>query len=245
MKTGGASFEITMPPAAAPGSALVFASPHSGSFYPDDMQAAEPLALRSLKSAEDALVSDLVRSGPSFGAPLIEGLVGRAYLDLNRDPGELDPELIQGVVGAVGPKTRAGYGVIPRLSGDGKPLYQRRLSLDEAHGRIEAVHSPYHEALSGLMQSVKATHGRAVLIDWHSMPTRAAGVEVVIGDRHGSSCQTSLTRRLRRLFEGLGWRVALNHPYAGGWSTQTWGRPDDGFEAVQIELSRNLYLDET
>jgi len=76
------------------------------------------------------------------------------------------------------------------------------------------------------------------------MPTRAVGAEVVLGDRHGSSCQARLTRRLRDLFEGLGWRVALNHPYAGGWSTQFWGRPADGYEAIQIELSRKLYLDE-
>jgi len=67
---------------------------------------------------------------------------------------------------------------------------------------------------------------------------------VVLGDRHGSSCDAELTRRLRRAFEALGWRVALNQPYAGGWTTQTWGRPDVGFHAIQIELNRALYFDE-
>ncbi|MBA4808739.1 N-formylglutamate amidohydrolase [Brevundimonas sp.] len=244
MTTDGASFAITLPPAAAPPTALVFASPHSGDVYPDDMGAGAGLARSSLKSAEDALVGTLVRQGPACGAPLIEARIGRAYLDLNRDPAELDPDLIADVDGPVGAKTRAGYGVIPRLSGDGLPLYDRRLSMAEAQARIRNAHTPYHAALAGLMQETRARHGRAVLIDWHSMPTRAVGAEVVLGDRHGSSCQTRLTRRLRDLFEGLGWRVALNHPYAGGWSTQTWGRPQDGYGAIQVELSRKLYLDE-
>jgi N-formylglutamate amidohydrolase len=244
MTTDGASFAITRPPATAAHTALVFASPHSGETYPDDMGATHGLPLSSLKSAEDALVGDLVRAGPTHGAPLIEGRIGRAYVDLNRNPAELDPGLIADVDGPVGPKTVAGYGVIPRLSGDGHPLYDRQLTRTEAEARIETAHRPYHDALADLMTTTRARHGRAVLIDWHSMPARAVGAEVVLGDRHGSSCDARLTRRLRALFESLGWRVALNHPYAGGWSTQIWGRPEDGYCSIQIELSRSLYLDE-
>lgn len=245
MKTDGPSFMISLPPEGAPQTALVFASPHSGQTYPEDMGAIAELPPSSLRSAEDALVGALVQSGPRHGAPLIEARIGRAYLDLNRDPVELDPGLITDVEGPVGAKTRAGYGVIPRLTGDGLPLYERRLSREEAEARIATAHQPYHQALADLMARTHERCGRAVLIDWHSMPARAAGVEVVLGDRHGTSCRPRLTRRLRHLFEKLGWRVALNHPYAGGWSTQVWGRPDQGYEAIQIELSRSLYLDET
>jgi N-formylglutamate amidohydrolase len=244
MTNGDASFAITPPASTARATPLVFASPHSGDLYPQDMDAAPGLDRHSLRSAEDALVSTLARAGPIHGAPLIEGRIGRAYLDLNRDPSELDPSLIEGLEGPVGLKTSAGYGVIPRLGGDGAQLYDRTLSRAEADARIATVHAPYHAALSDLMQQARARHGRAVLIDWHSMPSRAVGAEVVLGDRHGSSCRARLTRTLKGLFEGLGWRVALNHPYAGGWSTQGWGRPDEGFEAIQIELSRRLYLDE-
>lgn len=244
MTDGGDSFSITAPASDAPATALVFASPHSGDRYPKDMDAAPGLLHASLKSAEDALVGQLIVEGPRQGATLIEAHVGRAYVDLNRDPGELDPALIEGLDGPVGAKTAAGYGVVPRLAGDGTPLYARRLSLAEAQGRIDRVHRPYHQALGDLMETTRARQGRAVLIDWHSMPARAVGAEVVLGDRYGSACNARLSRRLRALFEGLGWRVAQNHPYAGGWSTQHWGRPDDGYEAIQIELSRRLYLDE-
>lgn len=232
---------------AAPGR-FVFASPHSGDLYPDDMKAAASLSPASLRSAEDARVDELIAPGLARGAVLVLGRIGRAYVDVNRDPTDLDPQLIADAPAGGGPRSAAGYGVIPRLAGDGRPLYDRRLTLDEARARIAGVHGVYHAALAERMQAARAAHGAAVLIDWHSMPARAVGgargVDVVLGDRHGTACDPALTRRVRGLFESMGWRVALNHPYAGGWSTQVWGRPEDGFHALQIELSRALYFDE-
>ncbi|MDP3379025.1 MAG: N-formylglutamate amidohydrolase, partial [Brevundimonas sp.] len=127
-------------------------------------------------------------------------------------------------------------------------------SLAEVTRRIAAAHAPYHVALGALMQEAHARHGVAVLIDWHSMPGPrasppakrpvAAFPQIVLGDRHGVACATALTRRVSALLGGEGLRVALNHPYAGGWTTERWGRPDKGFHALQIEISRALYLDE-
>lgn len=244
-----AAFAVLAP--AAPGR-FVFASPHSGDHYPADMAAAAGLETASLRSAEDALVDRLITPGLERGATLLLGRWGRAYVDLNRDPEDFDPVLIEGLEGrAASPRAVAGYGVAPRLTGDGRPLYDRRLGIDEVRERIRRAHAPYHDALEGLMQAARSRHGEAVLIDWHSMPSRATrglggarGPDVVLGDRHGSSCAGDLTRRLRKSFEALGWRVALNQPYAGGWTTQVRGRPAEGFHAVQIELNRALYLDE-
>lgn len=246
---GGAAFTVLR--RAGPGR-FVFASPHSGTVYPAAMRADPALPDASLRSAEDALVDRLVAAGADLGATVLLGRMGRAWVDLNRDPADLDPALIDGATdGAVSARTAAGYGVIPRLTGDGRPLYDRRLTLEEATGRIAGTHAPYHAALAEAMHAAHARHGEAVLVDWHSMPARATqgssgarGPDVVLGDRHGASCSADLTRRLRRAFEALGWRVALNQPYAGGWTTQRWGRPSEGFHAVQIELNRALYFDE-
>ena len=244
-------FHLTLPIGAR--GPFVFASPHSGGVYPADLGAAAGLSRASLRSAEDALVDRLISAGPDHGAALIAGRLSRAYVDLNRDPAELDPVLIEDCPGAeVTAKVAAGFGVIPRRTGDGATLYDRRLTLAESRSRLEAVHAPYHTALAGLMQDAHRRLGVAILIDWHSMPSRAAGgqgrttrgPDVILGDRHGAACRARLTRRLRALFEGAGWRVGLNRPYAGGYSTQLWGRPDEGFQAVQIELNRALYLDE-
>lgn len=247
-----ATFVVT----AATGEAgqMVFASPHSGVIRPSDMGERTNLSAATLRSAEDVGVDRLVRTGPALGAPLIAGLVSRAYCDLNRAPSELDPDLVDGVEGGGRTaKVAAGFGVIPRKAGDGAALYDRRLSLAEAHGRLERVHAPYHQGLADLMQAARERHGVALLIDWHSMPSWATGgrgrsgrgVDIVLGDRHGASCRGVNMRRIRALFEAQGWRVSLNAPYAGGYATQAWGRPDEGFQAVQVELNRALYLDET
>ena len=239
--------------ATGPAGAMVFASPHSGTAWPADMGEVAGLALSTLRSAEDVGVDGLIAGGPSRGVPVIAGQVARAYVDLNRSPTELDPALVDGEVPAT-PTARvsAGFGVIPRRAGDGTDLYDRRLTPAEAAGRLDRVHAPYHQALGDLMQAARDRHGAALLIDWHSMPSRAAGaggrnrrgVDVVLGDRHGSTCRGATMRRIRALFEAQGWRVGLNTPYAGGYSTERWGRPDEGFQAVQVELNRALYLDE-
>lgn len=242
------SFSLT-PGASGGQGPLVFASPHSGQGLPDDMRPAPDLDLAGVNSACDVCVDQFLVRGPRRGVPLLTTPVSRAYVDLNRSPFDIDPLLVgdapQDMVAS--PKARAGYGVVPRLSGLGHPLYDRTLSLAEVQQRLAQVHGPYHQALSDLMHQTRDRAGRAILIDWHSMPGRATGAtgaDVVLGDRYGSSCATQLTRHLCALFEDLGWRVGLNHPYAGGYSTQIWGRPEDGFEAIQIELSRKLYWDE-
>lgn len=242
-------------PADGDAKALVFASPHSGRWRPGDMGEVANLSQMTLRSAEDVGVDALIGGGPSRGVPLISGQVSRTYVDLNRAAEELDAELIAGLPATTATaKVAAGYGVIPRKAGDGTDLYDRRLSLAEARLRLESVHAPYHQALEALIEAARVRHGFALLIDWHSMPSRAVGgvmsargrrgVDVILGDRHGSSCRGGVTRRVRALLEAQGWRVGLNTPYAGGYSTARWGRPDEGFQAIQIELNRALYLDE-
>lgn len=234
-------------PAVSP---LVFASPHSGDVYPDDPGARADVPELSLRSAEDALVDRLVAPRPDLGVPMIAARLGRAYVDLNRDPAELDPRVVEGAE-AASPRVAAGFGVIPRLTGDGRVIRERALTQDQARARLAMAHRPYHQALARLMNRARDRFGFAVLVDWHSMPSRAVGQgagirgpDVVLGDRHGSACSAQITRLLRARFEQAGWRAALNRPYAGGWSTQIWGRPDEGFHAVQVELNRALYLNE-
>lgn len=245
-----ATYAILRP--STPTGPLVFASPHSGRRLPEGMGLIPGLSDLTLRSAEDVAVDRLIAPAGALGVPVLSALVSRIYVDLNRAADELDPLLIEGVTGEASAKVAAGFGVIPRKAGDGVDLYGGRLTLEAARARIEHAHAPYHAALAGLMEEAKARHGGALLIDWHSMPSRAAGavgrtqrgLDIVLGDRHGSAARGAVSRRVRALFEAEGWRVGLNAPYAGGYATQTWGRPGDGFHAVQVEINRALYLDE-
>jgi len=251
----GPPFEVRRP--ARLRTPLVFASPHSGRVYPADMMAASKLNARDIRRSEDALVDNLIEGGEAAGAALILCRVGRAYVDVNREPWELDADMFADAVPAharaVSARVAAGLGSVPRVVGDGRAIYARKLSFAEAEARIAGIHQPYHAALEDLLAEAQARFGVAVLIDWHSMPSAASRAEarrgrprpdVVLGDRHGAACAPGLTALVKRDFERSGYVVALNRPYAGGYTTQTHGRPEDGRHALQVELDRQLYMDE-
>jgi N-formylglutamate amidohydrolase len=245
-------FDLFLPEATT--TAVVFSSPHSGRDYPPDFLDRIALDPREIRSSEDAFVDTLVAEAPRFGAPLIAARVPRAYVDLNRAHDELDPALIDGVVRAtLNPRITSGLGVIPRVVANGRSIYRRRLAHAEAMERLDACWHPYHAALAGLVESARADFGRAILIDWHSMPHEAitahgrgaAGApEIVLGDRFGAAAAAWVVDAVEAAFQRAGFRVARNAPFAGAYVAQAYGRPASGQHVVQVELDRALYLDE-
>ncbi|MBI3439281.1 MAG: N-formylglutamate amidohydrolase [Proteobacteria bacterium] len=228
---------------------LIFSSPHSGRRYPPELLAQTRVGLISLRRSEDAYVDELFASAASHGAAVLSAAVARAYVDLNRDPAELDPDMFEDALpgATASARVQAGLGAIPRISGDGQTLYRRKLRLADAEQRIAAVHHPYHAMLANLVAETKALFGCAVLVDCHSMPSSSRGAhapDVVLGDRFGASCHPSVTALAEATLRRLGYRVARNAPFAGGHTTQTYGRPAAHVHALQIEINRALYVDE-
>lgn len=230
---------------------LVFASPHSGQTYPEGFLAQSRLPLSSLRRSEDAFVDELFAAAASFGAPLIAATMARAYVDVNRDPAELDPDMFHDRlpmhVQRGSPRVQAGLGAIPRISGDGQDIYRKKLSASEAKDRLAAVHNPYHAMLAALIAEAKAAFNCAVLIDCHSMPGCARGPsqpDIVLGDRFGAACHPSVTGFVEATLQRMGYRVTRNTPFAGGHTTQLHGQPAAGVHALQVEINRSLYMDE-
>jgi N-formylglutamate amidohydrolase len=234
-------------------SPLVFASPHSGRHYPSDMMA--------------AYVDELILGAVDHGAVVLAAAYARAYIDVNREPYELDASMFEDELPdfARGRSARvaAGLGSIARIVAEGHEIYARKLTFAEARQRIERVHQPYHDALSGLLAQARAAFGLAVLVDWHSMPSAAArtygqsgdgggrggmsgagSCDLVLGDRFGTACAPAITTLVERELEAMGYRVARNAPYAGGYTTEFYGKPAARTHALQIEINRGLYLDE-
>jgi N-formylglutamate amidohydrolase len=71
-----------------------------------------------------------------------------------------------------------------------------------------------------------------------------AGADIVLGDRYGVSCDPAFTEAAESHLRGLGYAVARNKPYAGGFITEHYGDPGAGWHALQIEINRGLYMDE-
>lgn len=237
-----------------PPTPLIFCSPHSGRVYPGALIEASKLNPSALRKSEDCYVDALFAAAPEHGATLIEAHFPRAYLDLNREAYELDPELfaepLPDFANTRTMRVIGGLGTIARIVADAEEIYDTPLPLSVAYERIERLYKPFHAALVELMDQTVATFGYAVLIDCHSMPSGEAGAglasrpDFVIGDRFGSSCSPKVTRLLRQELGRHGARVQLNRPYAGGYITEHYGQPYANQHAIQIEINRALYLDE-
>jgi N-formylglutamate amidohydrolase len=236
---------------------LVFASPHSGSDYPADFVRSSRLDALTLRRSEDSFIDEIFAAAADHGAPLVKALFPRAYCDPNREAYELDPGMfadpLPPFVNSASPRVAGGIGTIARVVANGADIYRGKLPFAEAERRIEGCWRPYHGALAELLAETKARFGAAILIDCHSMPSVGGPMDadpgrsrpdIVLGDRHGTSCAPPLTDLAERVLSGLGFKVVRNLPYAGGYTTQHYGRPAEGLHALQIEINRALYMDE-
>jgi N-formylglutamate amidohydrolase len=233
---------------------VVFCSPHSGRVYPKAFLEASRLDAHTLRKSEDCFVDELFASVVRLGAPLIAARFPRAYLDVNREPYELDPELFTGrlpdFANTQSARVVGGLGTIARIVADTEEIYRERLPIGVAFERIERLYRPFHAALADTLEGTRKRFGIAVLVDCHSMPSTSMGQpsggrpHFVLGDRFGASCDARLTRFIRDILQGAGYDVQVNRPYAGGFITEYYGNPGHGVQSLQLEINRALYLDE-
>jgi N-formylglutamate amidohydrolase len=233
---------------------IIFNSPHSGSVYPDEFLKASRIDLPALRRSEDSFMDELISGVSSCGFPTVKVNFPRSYVDVNREPYELDPRMFAGRLPSFA-NTRSmrvagGLGTIPRVVGDGHEIYRERIAVDEALERIEQLYKPYHRALRRLINKAHRSFGAAIVVDCHSMPSVGVAREeprrpdMVIGDRYGTSCAPQLADLVEKTMRRLGYSVGRNKPYAGGFITEHYGNPASGLHTIQLELNRAVYMDE-
>ena len=232
----------------------VLNSPHSGRCYPQEFLRRARLSHLSIRKSEDYRVDELFCQGIELGMPMLAANFPRAYLDVNREPYELDPKMFSGrlpdYVNTASVRVAGGLGTIARVVSENEEIYHSAIPVTEGLERINQLYKPYHATLRRLLAKTHVEFGFCVLIDCHSMPSaKASGngemrPDVIVGDRYGSSCAPELSQHIRNVLAEMGYRVEFNKPYAGGFITQHYGRPENGLHAVQIEVNRGLYMDE-
>ncbi len=240
-------------PAGEPPLPVVLSSPHSGAFCPPEALALLRAGPEELRALDDGPLDRLAAAGARAGAVALCARFARAFVDLNRDPAELDPELLAGGERPAGlitsVRAKAGLGVVPSRIG-ASPLWRRPLHPTEVADRLERAWWPYHRRLEALCDRQRARFGVVMLLDLHSMPTEVTitrgrpALDVSIGDRHGTSCAPWLVALVEEVLGEAGLVCARNQPYAGGYITESYGRPAQGRHALQLELRRSLFLDE-
>jgi N-formylglutamate amidohydrolase len=233
---------------------VLFNSPHSGRVYPRELLRSSRLELATLRRSEDSFVDELALGVVGRGYPLMRAHFPRCYVDVNREPYELDPRMFEGRLPSFA-NTRSmrvagGLGTVARVVGDAQEIYDQRISVDDALRRIENLYKPYHRALRRLFSRVHRDFGAAMLVDCHSMPSftgpkdERPRADVVLGDRYGTSCVAAVSEVIEATLRDCGYSVSRNKPYAGGFITEHYGNPAAGLHAIQLEFNRALYMDE-
>jgi N-formylglutamate amidohydrolase len=238
---------VVTPPEVAPVPLLVTV-PHAGDALAPELAAALRVPPAHLRQLQDPWVDRLLDSVPAHGGWLLTTRWARAVADVNRAGDEF--AFVGPLAGwrATG-KARIGLGVVPtRLAG--VPIYAKPLDPAAVEARVTLAHTPYHAALARLVGELHARFGEVFVLDGHSMPDNAQSTalppaDVVLGDRWGQSAENAWTAAVEAALAAEGLATIRNRPYAGGYITRRYGRPDDGVHVVQVEFRRGLYMDET
>lgn len=228
-------------------SPIVLASPHSGRLYPKSFLSQTRLTREELRLCEDCYVDQIFTPLTNTGLPFLHALFPRCFVDVNRSETEWPPNSVPNIPdNQISPRAKAGLGVTPTCIARDLEIYDRPLQAKHIQARLDQLYHPYHKALAQMIKRTKQAVGHAVLLDCHSMPgVLASGqkrADIILGDRFGKSCHPETIDILQEKLQALGYEVIRNVPYAGGFITTHYGRPNMGVQAIQIEINKDLYL---
>jgi N-formylglutamate deformylase len=235
-------------------SPLILSFPHSGSTYPDDFGYDPKLSFEKIDFPSDKYVDELFSEAQALGYSTIKANFPRAYVDVNRHQHDIDKDMIEGGENWYGRllpgSVKVGATLFWSKSG-GTPIYDRKLSQQEAKNRLAQYFIPYHQTMTSLIEEARKAHGCAYIVDCHSMTqfdTKVRGgkqrPEIDIGTRSGGSCAPDLSDKMAELFATRGYEVGINKRFVGGEITVRYGWPEIDQHIFQIELRRDLYMDE-
>ena len=240
-------FEVVEPKCGE--SPVIVEVPHAGLFVDAESLAYTVAPARSIARDADLYVDELVQDAPSSGATLILAHASRYVIDLNRGEMDVDQEAVEG-----GGRTPWPRGLIWRLTTDGEPVLSRRLPRAELDRRLDAVYRPYHRALTKLIARKQAQFGFVVLLCAHSMPSTprrghgespGARADIVPGTRGRTTAAAAVIDLVDWHARSYSFTVRHDDPYRGGFSTGYYGKPSNTVHAIQVEISRRLYMDES
>lgn len=226
---------------------MLLSVPHSGRDYPDWLVANAAGGIGALVSLEDPLVDRLAWRALQHGCGAVVARAPRAAVDCNRAEDDIDPSVIDGARRArVTARARGGLGIVPARTQQHGFLWRRPISPDQLGERLDQAHRPYHQALEQQVRVLLERFGCVLLIDCHSMPPPPPGTPaIVIGDCHGRTAAPWVSNEAVEIAHRCGFDARLNDPFAGGHVIERHAWPARDVHALQLEVDRRCYLDES
>jgi len=241
------TFVVTEP--RAPEVPVIVEVPHAGLEVDAETLANLVAPAQAIGRDADLYVDELYADAPDAGATLLCARMSRYVCDLNRSEHDVDRDTVLGATGRASP-----HGLIWRSTTDNRAAVARPLPKAELERRLNSYYRPYHDQLDVLVRDRLARHGFVIVVSGHSMPSRGRDghddpgrerADVVPGTRQRTTAAQAVIEATEQVAARFQLGLAHDEPYRGGHTTVRYGRPAAGIHAIQIELNRRLYMDET
>jgi N-formylglutamate deformylase len=227
---------------------VVVEVPHAGLFMDAESLSTLVVPARSMVKDADLYVDELVTTTPDHGATVLVANFSRYFMDLNRHPDDHDRHAVMGSMGKEAP-----HGIVWHRNTDRDRVLSRPISVEELQRRLNKVYRPYHGKLRDILEQKRKKFGYVVLICAHSMPSSAVSLsghriqraDIVPGTRGRTTAGEQFIHTVEQVANEAGYTVRHDEPYKGGFSTMNYGQPGANTHAIQIEVARRLYMNET
>ena len=236
------SFEFV--PAQANEVPVLISVPHCGIAFPDELKIDYRPSLIQSPYDTDWFVHQLYDFAPAMGMSMITANYSRWVIDLNRDP-QSKPLYSDG---------RIITALCPTTTFLGEPIYRderKEVSTEEIQRRLEQYYQPYHQKIEDELQRLKTEFGKVLLWDCHSIRQKVLSIQkekfpdLILGDVDGTSASPGLIEIAMKNLEASTFSLNHNHPFKGGHITRHFGKPVENQHALQLEMTKVNYMDDS
>lgn len=223
---------------------IILSVPHCGTQFPAELHGEFKPTLRQAPDDTDWFVDKLYDFGVEMGITMISANYSRWIIDLNRDP-ESKPLYTDG---------RIITALCPTTTFFGEAIYQderKEVKGEEVRRRVSLYYTPYHQKVAELIEEKKEKFGKVLLWDCHSIRQYVPTIhqekfpDLILGDADGTSASKKIIDTAYASLQGGDFSVLHNHPFKGGYITRSFGKPQQGVHALQLEMSKVMYMDDT
>ncbi|MCB0486826.1 MAG: N-formylglutamate amidohydrolase [Cyclobacteriaceae bacterium] len=223
---------------------ILLSVPHCGTSFPEEIACEYDQKMIKQPDDTDWFVHDLYNFASDMGITMIHAVYSRWVIDLNRDP-ESKPLYNDG---------RIITALCPTTDFFGKPIYadnRKEVSKNEVERRLENYYRPYHEKIGELLKNLKDEFGKVLLWECHSIRQHVPTIhkekfpDLILGDADGTSASPGLIEAALKGLESGDYEVKHNYPFKGGFITRNFGLPMESQHALQLEMSKVMYMNDT
>lgn len=232
-------FEVDYPSSDIP---ILISVPHCGVTIPRELK---PLfCSKKIEFIDDTdwYVDKLYDCVGSMDITMIRAKYSRWVIDLNRNV-ESKPLYNDG---------RVITALTPTSDFNNDPIYVgKHPDYTQIQQRIKKYYQPYYTKIEELLKDKRTKFDHVLFFDAHSIRQHVPGIRqepfpnLILGDVDGSSAHSSLIKIAKKILSSSPYSFRHNDPFKGGNLTRYFGKPHQGIHALQLEMSKVLYMYDT